>query len=139
MQEIDRMRFFIAGTIAVVAVFVLDVVWHGTIAADMYAGYPQRDMAGVQALFPFLFATYVVQLLLFCFLFLRLYPARGMRNAAWWGLWGGFFVMIPNMQFFVAIAGTTWKILAMQVAEGMILTVLTALVFEKLYRPRADA
>ena len=139
MQAIDKPRFLITAAIVSVVIFVLDVWFHGTIAANMYTGYPQRPATEIMALFPFLFATYVVQLTLFCFMYLRLYPARGLPSAAWWGLWGGFFVVIPNMQFFVAVKDTSWTVLAMQVVEGIVLTVLTGLMFELAYRPKSPA
>ncbi|MFO1241259.1 MAG: hypothetical protein U1E64_12985 [Sphingomonadaceae bacterium] len=135
-QKIDWMRFLVAGTIGAVVIFVLDIAFHGTLARDMYAGYPQRPSSEMQDLFAFLFATYVIQLLMFSFLFLRLYPARGARNAAWWGAWGGLFVVIPNMQFFVAVKDTSWLLLWTQVVEGIALCMVMALLFNFLYRPR---
>jgi hypothetical protein len=77
--------------------------------------------------------------MLFCFMFLRLYPARGVASAALWGLWGGFFVVIPNMQFFVAVKDTSWTVLGMQVIEGIVLMVLTGVIFELIYRPKTAA
>ncbi len=139
MKLLDKPRFLITSVAVSVLIFVLDVWFHGTFASQAYAGYPMRPMDQIMGLFPFLFATYVVQLSLFCFLFLRLYPSRGLPRAAWWGLWGGFFVVIPNMQFFVSIRDTSWSILAMQVVEGMALTVLTAILFELAYRPRLQS
>ncbi|MEY2925683.1 MAG: hypothetical protein RL367_160 [Pseudomonadota bacterium] len=138
MQKLDWPRFLIAGTIGAVVIFGLDILWHGTIAKEMYVGYPQRPMAEMQGLFPFLFATYIVQLLMFSFLFLRLYPARGIKNAVWWGLWGGLFVVVPNMQFFVAVRGTSWAMLGMQVVEGIVLCVAMAVLFDILYRPKIE-
>lgn len=132
-------RFLICSIGAAILIFVLDIWWHGTLAANMYAGYPQRPMAEIEALFPFLFLTYIIQLPMFAWLYLRLYPQRGVRNAIWWGIWGGFFVVIPNMQFFVAVKETSWTILGMQVAEGIALCVLMAVVFEYIYRPKAHA
>ena len=137
MQAIDKPRFLIAAGVVSVVIFILDVWFHGTFAANAYVGYPQRPANEIMALFPFLFATYVVQLMLFCFMFLRLYPARGLASAAWWGVWGGFFVVIPNMQFFVAVKDTSWAILGMQAVEGIVLTVLTCVIFELVYRPKA--
>ena len=137
MQKLDWPRFVIVGSLTATAIFVLDIAWHGTIAKGMYAGYPQRPMTEIQQLFPFLFATYVVMLLLFCFMFLRLYPARGLKSAIWWGIWGGFYVVIPNMQFFVAVRDTSWSVLGMQVVEGIVLMVMTAAAFELFYRPQA--
>ena len=139
MQTIDRPRFLIASGIVAVVIFLLDIWFHGTFADNIYAGYPQRSASEIMALFPFLFATYVAQLMLFCFLFLRLYPARGVASAVWWGIWGGLFVVMPNMQFFVAIEGTSWTILAMQVVEGMVLMVLTGVIFTLIYRPKITA
>ena len=88
-------------------------------------------------LLPFLFVTYILQITAFCYLFLRLYPGRGLRKAAWWGIWGGFFVVIPNMQFFVAVDHTKWKMLITQVIEGIVLMVLVTCIFEIAYRPKA--
>jgi hypothetical protein len=132
-------RFLICSIGGAILIFVLDIWWHGTLAANMYDGYPQRPMAEIEALFPFLFLTYIIQLPMFAWFFLRLYPQRGMRNAMWWGIWGGFFVVIPNMQFFVAVKDTSWTILGMQVVEGIALCVLMAALFEAIYRPNADA
>lgn len=137
MDRIDRPRFLIAGGIVSVVIFVLDIWFHGTFAANMYVGYPQRPMVEMVALMPFLFVTYIVQLMLFCWMFLRMYPQRGLRSAVWWGLWGGFFIVIPNMQFFVAVRDTSWSMLGMQVIEGMVLTVITGIVFELIYRPKS--
>lgn len=136
MQKIDWVRFLIAGTIGAVVIFILDILFHGTLAKDMYIGYPQRSMAEIQGLFPFLFGTYIVQLLMFSFMFVRLYPARSARNAVWWGIWGGLFVVIPNMQFFVAVKDTSWLLLWTQVIEGIVLCVTMAMIFNILYRPR---
>jgi hypothetical protein len=136
MQKIDWTRFLAAGTIGAVLIFILDTLFHGTLAKDMYIGYPQRSAAEMNGLFPFLFVTYVVQLLMFSFMFLRLYPARKLGNAAWWGAWGGLFVVIPNMQFFVAVKDTSWLLLWTQVIEGIVLCMAMALIFNFLYRPR---
>lgn len=50
-----------------------------------------------------------------------------MANAVSWGLWGGLFVVLPNMQFFVGVAGTTWTLLLVQIVEAIA-------VFELAYR-----
>ncbi len=136
IQKIDWVRFLVAGTSGAVLIFILDIAFHGTLAKDMYAGYPQRPALDMKALFPFLFATYLAQLLMFSFMFLRLYPARGAKNAFWWGTWGGLFVVIPNMQFFVAVKDTSWLLLWTQVVEGVVLCIVMALIFDFLYRPR---
>lgn len=136
MQKVDWMRFLMAASLAAILIFILDVLFHGTVAKDMYAGYPSRPEAEMRALFPFLFATYIGQLLTFCYLFLCIYPQRGLGKAVWWGLWGGLFVVYPNMQFFVAVRDTSWTLLWTQVIEAIVLCALVVVVFERLYRPR---
>ena len=53
-----------------------------------------------------------------------------------WGNWGGLFVVVPNMQFFVAVKDTSWTVLWMQVVEGIALCVIMGVLFNLLYRPR---
>ena len=50
---------------------------------------------------------------------------------------GRFLVVSPNMQFFVAVDHTTWKMLTIQVIEGIVLMVLVTCIFEIAYRPKA--
>ncbi|HQR02582.1 MAG: hypothetical protein JSR19_11060 [Proteobacteria bacterium] len=138
MQRIDWVRFIPVSTAVALLVFVLDVVFHGTLAKGMYVGYPSRTPEETMSLFPFLVLTYLGQLMTFCYLYLKVSPARSKAHAVWWGLWGGLFVMYPNMQFFVAVRDTSWTLLWAQVTEGIALTVVTALVFEIFYRPRAS-
>jgi len=135
MSKSDGLRFFVIAGIAAILVFVLDVLFHGTFARDMYVGYPSRPEAEMRALFPFLFLTYIGQLVTFCYLFLRVYPGRGLGKAVWWGLWGGLFVVYPNMQFFVAVRDTSWTLLWAQVIEAIVLCVVAVVLFEVLYRP----
>ena len=72
--------------------FILDVVFHKTAAPALFGnsypapGYPQRPLTEIMDLFPFLGFTYVLQLTMLCFMFLRLYPGRGLGKAAWWPL-----------------------------------------------------
>ena len=139
--RIEWARFLIVTVVLSVVIFVLDIAFHTMLAPKIMSGYPAADYPGrsgdsTQPLLPFLFATYVVQMTMFCFLFLRLYPQRGLGNAIWWGIWGGFFVVIPNMQFFVAVDHTTWKMLWIQVVEGMFLMALLTFLFELIYRPK---
>jgi hypothetical protein len=132
----DWPRFLLVSVLGAAAIFVLDVLWHGTIAGGMYEGYPARAPEEVRALLPFLFLTYLIQLPTFCYLYLRIYRERSLANAIWWGAWGGYFVVIPNEQFFVGIPNMGWGLLGMQVAEGMVLTVILMAFFEWAYRPR---
>ncbi len=48
----------------------------------------------------------------------------------------GLFVVIPNMQFFVAVAHTTWTMLIIQMVEAIALCGLAACIFEIAYRPK---
>ncbi|SNS35617.1 hypothetical protein SAMN06295912_10533 [Sphingomonas laterariae] len=132
-------RFFIIAVLIAVIVFIADCAFHAVLVPDMYAGYPQRAQAGMEALFPFLFLTYIVQITLYLMMFLFIYPQRGVGNALWWGVWGGLFVVLPNMQFFVAVEGTTWTLLIAQCVEAIVLLMAAGLLFELLYRPRGQA
>lgn len=136
MREVDWLRFLGICFVLSAAVFALDVVFHAWAVPGLYEGYPQRAPQEIAKLLPFLFVTYVAQITIFCLLFLCVYPARGMMNAIAWGLWGGLFVVFPNMQFFVGVAGTTWTLLAVQVVEAIVLLVLATAIFELGYRPR---
>ena len=52
--------------------------------------------------------------------------------SAAWRRW----VVIPNMQFFVGLDKYTWHMLAIQVPEGAILTMIMMAFFAWGYRPR---
>lgn len=136
MNAIKSPRFLGVALLISVIIFILDIVFHSQVVPDMYAGYPQRPMAEMADLFPFLFLTYVVQLTMYLLIFVGLYPERGTRNAVIFGLWGGLFVVIPNMQFFVAVKDSSWAILGMQVAEGIALLIIAGLLFEFFYRAK---
>jgi len=135
----DWPRFLMASIVGAILVFVLDVAWHGTIAADMYADYPSRAADEIKSLMPFLFLTYIIQLPVFCYLYLRIYRERSLTKALWWGAWGGYFVVIPNEQFFVGIPNMGWDLLGMQVGEGIVMMMILMTVFELAYRPRPTA
>lgn len=139
MNAITSPRFLLIAFAISMIIFILDILFHGQVVPDMYVGYPQRPMDQMTALFPFLFLTYVVQLTMYLLMFLGLYPQRGVRNAVIWGLWGGLFVVIPNMQFFVAVKDTSWAVLGMQVVEGVSLLIIAGLLFELMYRPKNAA
>lgn len=135
MANIKSTRFLISCFAISVIIFILDILFHGQAVPDMYAGYPQRPQAEIVTLMPFLFLTYVIQLIMFLLMFVCIYPARGMRNAVVWGIWGGLFVVIPNMQFFVAVKDTSWTLLGTQVVEGIVLLVIATVLLELIYRP----
>lgn len=138
MQPRLTVRFLITSLILAVVIFAADVTFHSVAVPDLYKGYPQRPIAEMKALFPFLSLTYLVQITMFLWMYLRLYPQRGIGRAIWWGLWGGLFVVLPNMQFFVAIAGTTWTLLWAQVVEAIVLLIVAAVLFDLIY-PRDAA
>jgi hypothetical protein len=62
-----------------------------------------------------------------------------MMNALWFGTWLGFWVLIPNMQIFVAEREYTSFMLFIQVPEGMILTIIMMAYFALVYRPKQTA
>ncbi|QZP08451.1 hypothetical protein [Caenibius sp. WL] len=133
-----NLRFLVTSIILAVLIFAGDVAFHAMAVPNLYEGYPQRPAEEMSALFPFLFLTYLVQITMFLWLYLRLYPQRGIGRAVWWGLWGGLFVVLPNMQFFVGIAGTTWTLLWAQVVEAIVLLIIAAVLFDLVY-PRTAA
>ncbi|MDX3883631.1 MULTISPECIES: hypothetical protein [Sphingomonas] len=137
MKHVLNARFLVTCAIISVLIFVADIAFHATFVPDLYVGYPQRAAGDMAPLMPFLFLTYLVQITMFLWLFVRLYPERGIGKAVWWGLWGGLFVVLPNMQFFVGVAGTTWTLLAVQVVEAIVLLIAAGIIFEFVYRPRA--
>ena len=140
----DWPRFLVFGTISAVLVFVLDIGFHMHLAQVLFTeypahDYPQRPAEESMKLFPFLFLTYLLQLNIFCYLFTRVYPRRGLGNALWFGAWLGVWVVIPNMQFFVGLDKYTWHMLIIQIPEGAILTVMMMAFFEFAYRPKLRA
>ncbi len=131
--------FIPLGLASAVLVFVLDYPFHQILAPKIFAEYPAHDYPmrkpdGAQM--AVLFATYLFQLSTFCYLFLRVYPKRGLGNAVWFGAWLGVWVVIPNMQMFVAMDKYTVEMLVIQVPEGATLTVIMMVFFELAYRPR---
>ena len=123
---------------------MLDLGFHQHLAQVIFDEYPahdfpQRPSDEAVKLLPWLFLTYLFQLSIFCFLFLRVYPRRGMANAIWFGAWLGVWVVIPNMQFFVGLDKYTWHMLIIQVPEGAILTMIMMVFFELAYRPKTRA
>ena len=104
----DWRRFLIFGLLSAILVFVLDIAFHQHLAQVIFDEYPahdfpQRAPEDAMRLIPWLFLTYLFQLSIFCYLFTRVYPLRGMGNAIWFGAWLGVWVLIPNMQFFVGL------------------------------------
>jgi hypothetical protein len=139
--KVEWPRFLIFGIASAVLVFALDIPFHQFLAPKIFTeypahDYPQRSPEEVKSLFGFLFLTYLLQLSFFCYTFLRVYPRRGMGSAIWYGAWLGVWVVIPNMQYFVGLDKYTWHMLAIQVPEGAILTMIMMAFFEWAYRPK---
>jgi hypothetical protein len=138
----DWPRFLVMGALSAILVFVLDLTFHLHLAQVLFDEYPAHDFPQRNPIGPgllaWLFLTYLLQLSLFCYLFTRVYPGRGMGNAIWYGAWLGVWVVIPNMQFFVGLDKYTWHMLAIQVPEGAILTMIMMAFFAWGYRPKVS-
>jgi hypothetical protein len=134
MNKLMTVRFLVTSAILAVIIFMADVAFHAVAVPNLYEGYPQRSSAEMAGLMPFLFLTYLVQITMFLWLFMRLYPAGGIGKAVWWGLWGGLFVVLPNMQFFVGVEGTTWLLLGVQVVEAIVLLIVAGVLFDLVHR-----
>jgi len=128
-------RFLVASLLTAVFVAVVAIVWHGHIASSMYADYPARPADQVKGLLPFLILTFLIQIPIFCYMYLRSYPQRSVGNAAKFGLWAGFFTMMPNGQFWVGTPGVGWDFLVMQLAQGTITLILAMVLFQAVYKP----
>ena len=134
---VDWPRFLVVTLAGTLGLFALDLGWHGLVVPDMYADYPLRPLEQIKALLPFLLLTYLLQLPTFCYIYLRVYRSPSLGKALLWGVWGGFFVLTPNLQYFVGIPHMGWGLLAAQVAEGIALMTLMMANFSLAYRPRA--
>jgi len=142
--KVEWPRFLLLGIVSALLVFGLDLPFHMFLAPKIFTEYPahdfpQRPPGESLPLVPFLFLTYLFQLSFFCYTYLRVYPRRGMGSAIWYGAWLGVWVVIPNMQFFVGLDKYTWHMLAIQIPEGAILTMIMMAFFEWAYRPKVGA
>jgi hypothetical protein len=132
-------RFLIASLLTAIFVAAVAMVWHGQIATSMYADYPSRPADQMRSLFPFLIVTFLVQIPIFCYMYLRVYQQRSMANAAKFGLWAGFFTMMPNGQFWVGTPGVGWDFLVMQLVQGVVTLILAMVLFQAIYRPADES
>ncbi len=132
----DWPRFLAVTLVGAVGFFALDVLWHGYVVRGLYADYPMRPDNQIRALLPFLLLTFLLQLPTFCYIYLRVYRRPNLGNALWWGAWGAFWVLTPNMQYFVGIPGMSWGLLATEVAEGIVMMMMLMGYFTLAYRPR---
>jgi hypothetical protein len=133
-------RFLAVSIVGAILMLVLYMLWgQSSIVAALSAGYPSRPPEEVKPLVPFLFAVSLTQLVVFCYLYLRVYPQRSLANAVWWGAWGGFFMVLPDGQFFVGTPNESWGLLAMQWGEGIVTAMLMMAFFQMVYRPKNEA
>jgi hypothetical protein len=141
LPSTDASRFLIFGALGAILIFILDIPFHALVAPRLFTEYPAHDFpkrpaTQAQALLPWLFLVYLVQLTILCYVYLRACPRRGVASALWFGAWIGLWIAIPNMQFFVGLDKYTWHMLAIQIPEGMILPMILLAFFESTYRPR---
>ena len=144
LPKTDVSRFLMFGALGAILIFALDLPFHAVVAPKLFTEYPahdfpQRPAPDAQALLPWLFLVYLVQLTILCYVYLRACPRRGMTSALWFGAWIGLWIAIPNMQFFVGLDKYTWHMLAIQIPEGMILPMILLAFFEWTYRPKTGA
>lgn len=132
-------RFLVASIVAALFVIVIAIAWHGHFAASMYANFPARSADQVQLLKPFLVLTFLIQIPIFCYMYLRVYPQRSVNNAAKFGLWAGFFTMMPNGQFWVGTPGVGWDFLIMQIVQGTVTLIFTMVLFQLIYKPADES
>jgi hypothetical protein len=128
-------RFLVASIVSALFVIIVAIAWHGHFAASMYATFPARPADQLQLLMPFLVLTFLIQIPIFCYMYLRVYPQRSVSNAAKFGLWAGFFTMMPNGQFWVGTPGVDWDFLIMQIVQGVVTLIFTMVLFQLIYKP----
>jgi hypothetical protein len=132
-------RFLVVSIIGSILMLVLYMLWGSTsFVAEMSAGYPARPPEDTKALIPFLFAVSLIQLVVFCYLYLRVYPQRSLANAVWFGVWAGLFMVMPDGQFFVGTPNMGWGLLALQMGEGIVTAMLLMAFFQLVYRPKDE-
>ena len=132
-------RFLVASLICAILVIAIAIGWHGYIAAPMYADFPLRPADQREGLTWFLVLTFLIQIPIFCYMYLRVYPQRSIANAAKFGLWCGFFTMMPNGQFWVGTPGVGWDFLIMQIVQGVLTMVLVTIIFQAIYNPADES
>src|ERR1700761_6800839 len=134
-------RFLIVSILSAIVTLVLYGLWTGKVVAAMNLspGLPSRPPEQVKPLVPFLGLVSIAQLVVFAFLYLRIYPRRSLANAVWWALWGGFFMVLPDGQFFVITPNQSWALLFMQWAEGIAAAAIFMTLLQSIYRPKDEA
>jgi hypothetical protein len=136
---INWTRFAIGAGLATVFVIAVSVLWHGQIAAPMYANYPLRPKDELQDLFPFLMFTFIIQIPILCYLYLRANPQRSIAAAAKFGFWAGLFSLAPTGQFWVGTPGVEWDFLIMQYGQGTVTVLLAILLFQAVVQPASES
>lgn len=127
-------RFLVTSVILAVIIFMADVAFHAMAVPNLYEGYPQRSSAGngrADALpvpdlpGPDHHVPVAVHAAL---------SGRRHRQGDLVGPVGGLFVVLPNMQFFVGVASTTWLLLGIQVVEAIVLLIVAGVLFDLVHR-----
>ena len=132
-------RFLVVSIVGSVLMLVLYMLWGQTIGMDMTPGYPSRSPDEVKPLVPFLAVVSITQLVVLCYLYLRVYPQRSLGNALWFGAWCGFFMVLPDGQFFVGTPNQGWGQLGAQMAVGIGTAMLTMAFFQLVYSPKDES
>lgn len=107
--------------------------------ASLHEGYPGRPAEEVKSLYGFLAAVSIAQLMGFCLLYLWVYPQRTLKTAIWWGIWGGFFMVLPDTHFFVDTPNMPWALLVWQMITGILAGTAAVVLFRLLYRPQNES
>jgi len=133
-------RFLAVSIVGAILMLVLYGLWTGQVVAGMNLapGLPSRPPEEVKPLLPFLSAVSITQLVVFAYLYLRIYPQRTLSNAIWWAVWGGFFMVLPDGQFFVITPNQTWSALLVGWADGIVTATLFMVFFQSVYRPKDE-
>ena len=128
-------RFLIVSIAVSIVVLVLYGLLQTQVPASFMEGYPSRPADEMKQLYPFLAVVSIVQLVVFCFLYMRIYPQRSVANALWWGAWGGLFMVMPDGQYFVGTPNMGWGLLAWQMGTGILAGMAVTALFQLVYRP----
>ena len=138
-SAIQWRRFAISSFVTALIVLVLYGLVQTLAPASLHAGYPGRPVDEVKSLYGFLGAVSILQLMGFCLLYLWIYPQRSLRTAVRWGIWGGFFMVLPDTHFFVDTPNMSWGLLIWQMITGILAGTAATILFRVLYRPQDES
>lgn len=137
--SIQWRRFLISSFVTSFIVLVLYGLVQTLTPASFHVGYPSRPADEVKSLYGFLAAVSILQLMGFCLLYLWVYPQRSLRTAVRWGIWGGFFMVLPDTHFFVDTPNMPWGLLIWQMVTGILAGTAATMLFRMLYRPQDES